>query len=344
MVVRLTTCQKKEREYIDIARDQKVKAELYSLLLQKREENALALAATRDNASILDGASWAGLAHPRKKIILVGALLLGLLLPIGIIYLLDIVLYKIRNRGDVDKLTKLPVLGEIPTHKDAEKAGNIAVSENATTEQDEAFRILRTNLLFSIDAKDKVVVFTSTVAGEGKSFAAINTAISLALLGKKVLLLGMDLRIPRLHNYLHLPNDKGISSFLSGYETDIELLVHKTDISKHLFVMPAGPIPPNPSELLSRSTLDEAIVKLRSIFDYIIVDSAPISLVTDTLIINRITDANVYLCRVNYSSKMNIKFANEVMQKRELKNMLLVINDVKNLNRGYGYGYRQKKE
>ena len=332
-----------ERQFTEIAREQQIKARLFTLLLQKREENSLTLAATSNNAIMLDSAHKGGVVHPKKRIIMLAALLLALLLPIGIIYLLDIILYKIRTRGDVDRLTQLPVLGEIPTCEDAKKS-NIVVSDNSNTEQDEAFRIIRTRLILSLDPKDKVVVFTSTVAGEGKSFAAINTAISLALLGKKVLLLGMDLRLPRLHHYMNISNKTGFSTYLSGYQKDIQKVFFSTDITDNLYVMPAGPIPPNPSELLSRSTLDEAIVKLRSIFDYIIVDSAPISLVTDTLIINRIADANVYLCRVNYSSKMNIKFANEVMQKRELKNMLLVINDVKNLNRGYGYGYRQKKE
>ncbi len=330
---------KQERQFSEIAREQEIKARLYTLLLQKREENSLALAATTNNAIKVDSASVAGMVHPKKKILLLAGLLIGLLLPVVVIYLLDLIQYKIRTRDDVDRLTQLPILGEIPTHKDIEEMGNIAVSENATTELDEAFRMIRINLTLSLAPDDQVVVFTSTIPGEGKTFVAINTALSLALLGKKVLLMGMDLRLPSLHTYINIPNDTGLSTYLSGYQEDIEKVINTTTYSKYLWVMPAGPIPPNPAELLSRHTLDGAIKKLRDMFDYIIVDSAPVASVSDTLVINRFVDANVYLCRANYSSKMNLKFANGLMTQGKLKNMLLVINDVKHPQHGYGYGY-----
>lgn len=328
-----------ERQFTEIAREQQIKASLYLLLLQKREENALALAATANSAKVLDEAYREAMIHPKKPIILLAALLLAMLIPVGIIYLLDIVQYKIRTRGDVDRITKLPVLGEIPTHRDIEEEGNIAVAENATTEMDEAFRMIRTNLMLSLDPKDKVVVFTSTIPGEGKTFAALNTAISLTLLQKKVLLLGMDLRLPRIAQYMNISNDLGLTTYLSGYEQDIEKLIMTSEISEYLSVMPAGPIPPNPAELLSRHTLESALELLRPMFDYIIIDSAPVSLVSDTLIINRISDATAYLCRANYSSKMNLKYANNLMEQHKLKNMLLLINDVSDFHRGYGYGY-----
>lgn len=327
-----------ERQFTEIAREQQIKASLYLLLLQKREENALALAATANSAKVLDHAYKEAQVHPKKAIILLAALLLGLLIPVGIIYLLDLLQYKIRTRGDVDRLTQLPVLGEIPSH-DVDKEGNIAVAENATTEVDEAFRMIRTNLTLSLKPSDKTIVFTSTIPGEGKTFAAINTAIGLSLLGKKVLLLGMDLRLPRIHDYMGISNEQGLTTYLSGYEEDIAKLVFPTSINEHLWVMPAGPIPPNPAELLSRNTLDKVIEKVRPLYDYIIIDSAPVSLVSDTLITNRIADATVYLCRANYSSKMNLKFANDLMSQDKLKNMLLVINDVKDFHTGYGYGY-----
>ena len=328
-----------ERQFTEIAREQQIKASLYLLLLQKREENALALAATANSAKTLDAAWTAGQVHPKKPIILLAALMMGLLLPVGIIYLMDLLQYKIRSRGDVDRLSQLPVLGEIPTHDDAIDAGNVVVSENATTELDEAFRMIRTNLTLSLAPEDKVIVFTSTIPGEGKTFAAINTAVSLALLGKKVLLVGMDFRIPRLHSYMNIENTKGLTTYLSGYEDDIEKLIIPSNASEHLSVMLAGPIPPNPAELLSRSSLDEAMEKLRERFDYIIIDSAPVSLVSDTLILNRVSDATAYMCRANYSSKMNLKFANELQQQGRLKNMLLLINDVKDFHQGYGYSY-----
>ena len=327
-----------ERQFTEIAREQQIKASLYLLLLQKREENALALAATANSAKVLDEASREAMVHPKKPIILLAALMLALLIPVGIIYLLDVLQYKIRTRGDVDRLTKLPVLGQIPKH-DVEEEGNIAVSANSSTELDEAFRMIRTNLMLSLDSKDKVVVFTSTIPGEGKTFAAINTAISLALLDKKVLLLGMDFRIPTLHSYMNVSNEPGFTSYLSGYEDDIAKLISSSTLSDNLFLMTAGPIPPNPVELLSRNTLDKAIKTLRPMFDYIIVDSAPVGPVADTLIINRIADAHAYVCRANYSSKANLKFANDLMLNGKLKNMLLLVNDVDTSQLGYGYGY-----
>lgn len=329
---------RQERQFSEIARDRHVKQRLYLLLLQKREENAFALAATVNSAKMLDRASTAGIVHPRKPLILLAALVLALLLTVGMIYLLDLLQYKIRTRGDVDRLTKLPVLGEVPSLDNGEES-NVVVSDNFNTELDEAFRMIRTKLMMSLGLKDKVVVFTSTIPGEGKSFVAINTSISLSLLGKKVLLLGMDLRIPTLHTYLDVSNETGLTSYLSGYEDDIESLIYPSGLNDNLYMMTAGPIPPNPAELLSRQSLDKAIEMLRPMFDYIIVDSAPVAPVTDTLIIDRIADANVYVCRANYSSKMNLKYANELMLKGELKNMLLVINDVKNFHVGYGYGY-----
>ena len=328
----------RERQFTEIAREQQIKANLYLLLLEKREENALALAATANSAKVLDEAYQEAVIHPKKPIILLAALLLALLLPLGIIYLLDLLQYKIRTRGDVDRVSKLPFLGDIPYHE-VEKFGNVAVSENATTEVDEAFRMIRTNLMLSLDPKDKVVVFTSTVPGEGKTFAALNNAISLALLGKKVLFLGLDFRLPTIHKYMGIDNKTGLTTYLSGYEDDIFKLVQSTVFSENLSVLPAGPIPPNPTELLSRDVLDTALETLRPEYDYIIVDSSPVSLVTDTLIINRIADANVYLCRVNYSSKSNLRFANDLMTKGKLKNMLLLVNDVKDFHSGYGYGY-----
>ena len=329
-----------EREFTEIAREQEIKASLYLLLLQKREENALALAATANSAKVLDEAWTEARVHPKKPIILLAALLLAMLVPVGVIYLVDLLRYKIRTRSDVDRLTKVPVLGEIPKHEElARGEENVTVSEHGSSELDEAFRMLRTNLMLSLDPKDKVVLFTSTVPGEGKTFAAINTAISLALLGKRVLLLGMDLRLPRIHEYLGISNEKGFTSYISGYEDDLESLIQTTEYSEHLKVMVAGPIPPNPAELLSRNTLDDAMKQLREQFDYIIVDTAPVSLVTDTLIVNRVADANIYLCRANYSSKTNVKFANDLQAQGRLKNMLLVLNDVEEFFNPYGYGY-----
>lgn len=328
----------RERQFAEIARELEVKTSLYMLLLEKREENALALAATTNSGKMLNKAAIKGIVHPKRQIILLASLLLGLLIPIGIIYLMGLLQYKIKTWGDVERISKLPMLGSIPSY-DTESKGNIAVMENGTTELDEAFRVVRTNLILSLDHDDKVIVFTSTAPNEGKSFAALNTAISLALLGKRVLLLGLDFRIPQVSQYLGLDNETGITHYLSGYEEDIMKLARPTHINENLMVMPSGPVPPNPSELLSRDSLDIAIDHLRPQFDYIIVDSAPVSYVTDTFILNRIADATAYLCRANYTNKTSLKYANDLMTNDKLKNMLLLINDVTDSFNEYGYGY-----
>lgn len=333
---RIGSVPTQEREFMELSREQQIKASLFLMLLQKREENALALAATANRAKVLDEAISAGQVAPRPMIVLLAALLLGLLIPAGIIYLMDILQYKIRTRADVDRISKVPVLGEIPKHEENE---NIAVLENETRPIDEAFRMSRTNLLLTLGSDNKVVVFTSTVAGEGKTFVALNMSISTALLDKRVLLIGMDLRIPRLKEYMNLETNNGLTSYLSGFEKDIDSLVVPSGVHPNLYVLPSGPIPPNPAELLSRPTLDRAIEKLREEFDYIFIDSAPSSQVTDTLIISRVSDATVYVCRADYSSKGNLRFANSLMETKKLKNMLLVINDVTEFHRGYGYGY-----
>jgi len=236
----------------------------------------------------------------------------------------------------VDRISKVPILSEVPKHDEDE---NIAVMENETRPIDEAFRMLRTNLLLTLGADNKVVVFTSTVSGEGKTFVALNSAISLSLLNKKVLLVGLDLRIPRLKEYMNLDTRDGITSYLSGFEKDLDKLIVPSGITENLFALPAGSIPPNPAELLSRPTLDAAFAKLREEFDYILIDSAPVGQVTDTLILNRVSDATVYVCRANYSSKGNLRYANEMMAQNRLRNMVLVVNDVDEFHHAYGYGY-----
>lgn len=333
---RMSVMPTQEREFMELSREQQIKASLFLMLLQKREENALALAAYANKAKVLDEPANEGQVAPRTMIILLAALLLGLLIPMGIIYLADLLQYRIRTRGDVDRISKVPILSEVPKHDEDE---NIAVMENETRPIDEAFRMLRTNLLLTLGADNKVVVFTSTVSGEGKTFVALNSAISLSLLNKKVLLVGLDLRIPRLKEYMNLDTRDGITSYLSGFEKDLDKLIVPSGITENLFALPAGSIPPNPAELLSRPTLDAAFAKLREEFDYILVDSAPVGQVTDTLILNRVSDATVYVCRANYSSKGNLRYANEMMAQNRLRNMVLVVNDVDEFHHAYGYGY-----
>jgi capsular exopolysaccharide synthesis family protein len=332
-----------EREFLDLSREQQIKANLFLMLLQKREENALALAAVANKAKVLDEATLESKVSPRTTLVLAAALLLGLLLPGGIIYLVNLFQYRIETRADVEKISKVPLLAEIPRFE--EENENIAIAKGDKSSIAEAFRMLRTSLMLALGGDKKVVVFTSTVSGEGKTFVAINTALSLALLNKKVLIVELDLRIPRVREYFHMEVKDGITNYLSELESDIDKLVVPSGINEHLYVLPSGPIPPNPAELLSRETLDKAMEHLRERYDYIVIDSPPVSQVADTLIINRISDATVYVCRAGYSSKNSLRYANELMEQGKLKNMLLVINDVKDFRHydyRYGYGYRRR--
>lgn len=334
---RIGSMPTQEREFLDLSREQQIKANLFLMLLQKREENALALAAVANKAKVLDEATVEGKVAPRTPLILMAALLLGLLLPGVIIYLVSLFQYRIESRGDVEKISKVPLLAEIPRYE--EENENIAISKGDRSSIAEAFRMLRTSLMLALGGDKKVVVFTSAVSGEGKTFVAINTALSFALLNKKVLIVELDLRIPRVRQYLHVEAKDGITYYLSGLETDIDKLVVPSGMHECLDVLPTGPIPPNPAELLSHDTLDKAIEHLREKYDYIMIDTPPVSQVADTLIVNRVSDATVYVCRAGYSSKNSLRFANDLMEQGKLKNMLLVVNDVKEFRRGYGYRY-----
>jgi tyrosine-protein kinase Etk/Wzc len=332
-----------ERQFLDLSREQQIKANLFLMLLQKREENALALAAVANKAKMLDEATPEAKVSPRTTLVLAAALLLGLLLPGLIIYVVSLFQYRIESRADVEKIAKVPLLAEIPRYD--EEDDNIAIRKGDRSSIAEAFRMLRTSLMLALGGDKKVVVFTSTVSGEGKTFVAINTALSLALLNKKVVIVELDLRIPRVRQYFHLHEKNGISNYLSGMESDIDKLVVPSEINENLFVLPSGPIPPNPAELLTWNTLDAAFAYLHDKFDYIVIDSPPVSQVADTLIINRVSDATVYVCRAGYSSKNSLRYANELMEQGKLKNMLLVVNDVKDLRHydyRYGYGYRRR--
>ncbi len=324
-----------ERQFTELAREQQIKNSLFLMLLQKREENALALSISANSAKVLDQATVSGPIAPKRIQVILAALLLAFLVPILIIYLRSILHFKIASRYDVEKITKLPILGEIPHSK----TGNIAVHENENKDTDEAFRMLRTNLLFLLGKDKKVVIVTSTEPTEGKTFVAINTALSLAMLGKKVLLIGLDLRMPRMAQYLDVETSTGMSQYLSGYVSDINEIVQPSGVVDNFSVIASGTVPPNPAELISKDYLEKGIETLKETFDYIVIDSAPVSTVTDTVVASRIADATIFVARANYSYKSNLRFANELMEKSMLPNMALVINDVSNFHTGYGYGY-----
>ena len=338
---RISEAPGQEREFVSIARQQEIKAGIYLMLLQKREENAITLAATANNAKIIDEAiADDAPVSPRSKITYLIALILGVGIPVGVIYLLELTKFKIEGRADVEKLTSAPIVGDIPLTD--EKQGAIAVFENQNNLMSETFRNIRTNLQFMLENDKKVILVTSTVSGEGKSFISANLAISLSLLGKKVVIVGLDIRKPGLNKVFNIPRKEiGITQYLANPENNLMDLVQLSDVSKNLYILPGGTVPPNPTELLARDGLDKAIETLKKNFDYVIMDTAPVGMVTDTLLIGRVADLSVYVCRADYTHKNEYTLINELAEKDKLPSLCTVINglDLKRRKYGYYYGY-----
>lgn len=341
---RVSEVPTQEHNLNTITRQQEIKAELYLMLLQKREENYISLASTATKARVIDAPRSAGKVSPKGKIILMGALVAGLAFPVGLIYLLGMLRYRIEGREDVEKLTKIPVMADIPlAPKSLDGEHKLAVRENSNDMMEEAFRGLRTNLRFVLGGDERVIACTSCVPGEGKTFVSTNLAMSIALLGKRVIIVGLDIRKPRLVKLFGLPSDKrGITTFLSSNEESYDLLdsqiLHGVD-NPNLDVLPAGIIPPNPGELISRAQLDHAIEMLRKHYDYIILDTPPVALVSDTLAIARVADMTLMVCRADFSPKSNFKLINELKQEDKMPKVSIVLNGVDLRKRKYGYYY-----
>lgn len=343
---RISQAPTQEKELAKFARQQEVQQGLYLMLLQKREENSLALAATADNAKIIDAALAGDYPiKPKSNTIWMIAFILGLGIPLGIIYLLEFLRFRIEGRNDLEKLTTIPVLGDVALAHNL-KAGQraIVIKENENDLMAETFRAIRTNLQFILEKPDKnVILFTSTTPGEGKTFVASNMAMSIALLGKKVVLVGLDIRKPRLAELFGFTDRaRGITNYLSGDINDKELLfdqIFNSGYNDNLDLLPAGIIPPNPAELLSKTHLEKAIEYLKEKYDYVLLDTAPIGLVTDTFIISRVADASVYICRADYTTKSDIEFLNRTNEEKKLNHLCIVLNGVDMKQRKYGYYY-----
>ena len=335
-----------ERSLNNIIRQQEIKVELYLMLLQKREENYISLNSTAAKARVIDDPRSTGQVSPKTKVILLGALVLGLCFPVGLIYLLGLLRYRIEGREDVEMLTKIPVLADIPlAPKSLDGELSLAVRENSNDMMEEAFRGLRTNLRFILSEKENVIACTSCIPGEGKTFVSTNLAMSLALLGKRVIIVGLDIRKPRLVKLFGLSSDhRGITTFLSsdsGDFQDLDKQIHHAVLNPNLDVLPAGVIPPNPGELISREQLDHAIALLREHYDYVIVDTPPVGLVSDTLSAARVADMTIMVCRADYSPRNNFQLINALHHDNKMPKITLVLNgiDLKKRKYGYYYGY-----
>lgn len=338
---KISNAPTQEKELLSITRQQEIKASLYLMLLQKREENAITLAATANNGRIVEEPLSGGPVSPNSRTFYLLALVLGIGIPVSIIYLSNLLRFKIESRADVEKITNVPVIGDIPV---VETKGNpIVVRENRNDLMEEVFRSVRTNIQFMLQENQKVVLFTSTSSGEGKSFTAGNLACSFAFMGKKVVIVGLDIRKPGLNKVFHLSHkEKGITQYLVDPEhTDLLSLCQTSSESENLYILPGGIVPPNPTELVARQTLDQAIEILKKHFDYVLLDTAPIGMVTDTQLIARVADLSVYICRADYTHKSHYELINDLKKDHKLPNICTLINCI-NMNQrknGYYYGY-----
>ena len=330
-----------EREYINMKRQQEIKQEIYLFLLQKQEENAMLLANSIPKGQIIDEAF--SLSEPlglSKKVILLIALVLGLLFPPMLLYIRSLVRSKFETKEDVERRISAPILGEMCVDRSGR---NLVVSATDTSSATELFRLIRTNLQFMLGGEnDKVVLMTSTRSGEGKSFISLNLAATLSLLeGKRVLLVGMDIRNPQLANYLGINPPMGLTNYLSASNVSLESIIQPVPGVADCDVIVAGPIPPNPAELLASKKVDELFAKLRTMYDYIVIDSAPVGMVSDTFSLDRVADATVYVTRVNYSTVSDLRFVEDIYTNNRLKKLSVVVNGTTS-KKGYGYGYSAK--
>ena len=333
-----------ERILTQIGRQQEVKSGLYLMLLQKREENSISLAATADKCKLIDEPNYAEKISPKGMIVMLIAFVLGLALPIGIIYLVNFFRYKIEGHDDVASLTKLPIIGDVAIASDTAKTkADIVVHENCNNIMEEIFRSIRGNVQFMLKENQKVVMFTSTISGEGKTFTAANLAVSFALLDKKVVLVGLDIRKPRLAELFEIRDFKhGITNLLvrdTISKEDIRGQILPSGVNKNLDLLMAGPIPPNPAELVTRKSLDTVIEALKEDYDYVLIDTAPVGLVTDTLQIGRVANVTVYMCRADYTAKASFDLINQLAAEKKLPNMSVVINGIDMSKKKYGYAY-----
>lgn len=351
---RLSSIPVNERELFGRIRKQNVKENIYNYLLQKREEISIQKTLATPQARLIDNPAGNGVVSPNARMIYLVAFLVGLLIPGLIIYCRFVFFPIFKDKEDLAKATKVPIIGEIP-QSDGSK--EFVVSKNESTPIAELFRLLRNNLQFIMGNDGKVILVTSTVSGEGKTFISSNIALTFALAGKKTLAVGMDIRRPVLAHRFNRSNDVGVTSFLSGQAMNLDAMISKSDQHENLYILSAGPVPPNPNELLMSENMKVMFDMLRSEFDYIIIDSAPIGVVSDTMLISPLTDVQLYVARANYLSKKGLDVLHSAINNKRLEKSYIVMNGVNIQSHaysyrrygyyskyGYGYGYGKEKQ
>ena len=328
----------KARQFRDIKRQQDIKESLYLYLLQKREESAIQLGLSSPNAKIIDKGYTSVLpVTPKRSFVYLAGLILGLIIPVSFIYVKDLIDTKIHSKSDLDKVLRIPFLGDIPMSAIKKRVvGKVDYSPKA-----EAFRIIRSNINFmlqSVDTPCKTVYVTSTKAQEGKSHTSVNLATSFSLSEKRVLLIETDIRVPKVNEYLNLEGDKGLTDFISDKTLKIKDVTIKVKDNDYLDVIPSGTIPPNPAELLMNERVNFLFDAVKNDYDYIIVDTAAVGLVTDTLLISDHADMFVYVVSANNIDERQLHIAQTLYDEKRLPNMAVLLNGTTK-KKGYGYGY-----
>ena len=336
----LSEVPEKEREYVRVVRDQKIKEQLYLFLYEKREENALMLAATSMPAKIVNAPQRdSSSQRPKVRNLIVMSVFAGVVIPAALLYLLILFNDKIDDEKEFERRIKAPYLGPLVENS---RHAQIAIRDGESTVSAELFRSIRTNLRFVLpaDVKSPVVLVSSCINGEGKSYVSSNTALSLAMLGKKVVLVGLDIRKPMLADYFHLSQRGHLTTYLSESDVTVDDIIIPSGEHKNLDIIPCGTIPPNPAELLQTHRLDDLFAELRKRYDYILVDTAPVALVSDTYLLDRIADMTIFVCRYKYTPAEMVDYINQVIDQKRMHTIACVLNGVKGLRAGYGYGQK----
>ncbi|WP_301704848.1 polysaccharide biosynthesis tyrosine autokinase, partial [uncultured Parabacteroides sp.] len=351
---RISAVPTQQKEVLSVERRQKIKEELYLYLLNKREENELTQRMTESNARIIDPAAGSNApVAPKAMMILLASVVLGCAIPAGVLWLLMVSDTKVRSRKDVEGVLSVPFLGEIPM-RDKKDKNEVVVHENGRDSVSEAFRIVRTNMDF-MRVKEKnmqVVMFTSFNPGAGKTFVSINLAMSFALTHKKVVLVDLDIRKGTLSSHVQV-SDMGVTNYLSGRIDNIDEIIRKGELYDKLDIIHAGPVPPNPAELLLSDRLEALIAELRGRYDYIILDNVPAGVVADAVIVNRVADLTIYVVRAGKMDRRVLPEVEKLYREGKLRNMSLILNGTVykhgaygyhyGYGYGYGYGYEQRK-
>lgn len=332
---RLSSMPVNERELFSRIRKQNVKENIYNYLLEKREELSIQKTLATPTARLIDNPVAGAPVSPRFMIGYIIAFMLGLAIPAVIIFLYRYFFPILKDRNDLEKATKVPVIGEISSGSSSEK---FVISSKSTSPIAELFRLLRNNIQFLMtDPSKKVVLVTSTLSGEGKTFIASNLALTFALTGKKTLVIGMDIRRPFLAHSFDRTNETGVTSYLAGQEKDIMSIISQSDQLENLYVLSAGPVPPNPNELLISDRMKQMFDVLRENFDIIVIDSAPIGMVSDTLQFAHFSDVQIYVTRAGKTTKKCLNVLHNAINTDRLQHCYLLMNDVDMGSRAYGY-------